>query len=111
MNKARGEILVELGDLSFVACATMGAVVRIEGRLGMSIPQVVTEKVAESSYTACLAILEETCMDEDARPQIANCTASPAWMIRTCVDILKAGQLMDNNAGGGKGGKKQKGQG
>ena len=49
MNKARGEILVELSDLSFVACATMGAVVRIEGRLGMSIPQVVTEQVAESS--------------------------------------------------------------
>jgi len=105
MNKARGEVTVTLGDFSFPACATLGALARVEGRLSKPLGDILVS-IGEGSYSAALAVMEECCADDEARGEISSAIVGPVELVTACMDILRAGNLV-----GGKGGKKQTGQG
>lgn len=105
MNKARGEVTITLGDFSFPACASLGALARVEGRMGKTLGDILVS-IGEGSYSASLVVLEECCTDEDVRGEISTAVVAPVELVTACMEILRAGGLV-----GGKGGKKQKGQG
>lgn len=105
MNKARGEVTVTLGDFSFPACATLGALARVEGRICKPLGDILVS-IGEGSYSAALVVMEECCTDDEAREEISRAVVGPVELVTACMDILRAGGLV-----GGKGGKKQKGQG
>ena len=105
MNKARGEVTITLGDFSFPACATLGSLARVEGRMGKPLGDILVN-IGEGSYSAALIVMEECCTEDDAREKIASAIVGPVELITACMDILRAGGLV-----GGKGGKKTKGQG
>lgn len=94
MNSARGESSVKIGQLEFVACATLGALASVEGRLGKPLGFIISDDLAKGSYQAALAILEECCADPDARLKIRDQIAGPVDLADAAVKILTAAGLL-----------------
>jgi hypothetical protein len=90
-NKARGEAEIKLGGEAFTCVASLGALARIEGRLGKPLP-LVLQDVTEGSYAACLCILEETCTN--GREKIADLISGPVDLANAAAEVFQASGLL-----------------
>jgi hypothetical protein len=100
-NKARGEVALELGGETINACATMGALARVEGRLGKSLPFILGD-VSEGSYGAIVAILEECALTADDRAKVSKLVAGPVEIAEAAVAVFEAAGLIDTGKKPGK---------
>lgn len=101
-NKARGEVKVSVGGVSFVSCATMRSIAHIEGRLSKPMGRIISEDLANSSYTASLVILQETTKDTAAQDALEDVVCSPKEMLEAVKDILIAAGVMATPGSEGK---------
>lgn len=98
-NTARGEAVIELGGQSFTCVASLGALARVEGRLGKPLPAVIDD-LTQGSYRASLAILEETCID--GRETIADLISGPVELAEAAAKVFEASGLLGGKAKPGK---------
>ena len=98
-NTARGEAKIELGGETFTCCASLGALARVEGRLGKPLP-LVLEELMQGSYGASLAILEETAIK--GRERIADLIAGPVEIAEAAAKVFEASGLLGGKAKPGK---------
>lgn len=102
-NAARGETEITLGGYTFKACASMGALARVEGALGKALPDVLAD-VSEGSYLACLTILQQCALDPKDAEVLQNTVAAPDELAEATIAVFRASGLIDTGEGkdGGK---------
>jgi hypothetical protein len=107
VNKARGEVSVEVGGESFVFVANLGALAEIEDALGKTFPQVAADMQSGSVSVRVLL----ACADAFARAggsrdtsklRQSNDLAGLAGAVGACVSAAFAGQDEAGNADGAK---------
>lgn len=71
VNKARGEVTLQLGEKSYALCATMGALAEIEDALEVESIAEIAEKLENASTKNIAIVLRALMIDEDA-PSVAE---------------------------------------
>lgn len=99
-NTARGEVKIALGGQSFTFCATVGALARIEGALGIdSTPVILQERVGIGSVGACMIILQECLTDQGKRDDIASIVCNVNDLAGAVMDIFRASGMLAGDGG------------
>lgn len=99
-NSARGEVKIEIGGQSFTFCATVGALARIEGALGIhSTPVILRERVGVGSVGACMLIMQECLTDQDKRDDIASLVCNVNDLASAVMDIFRASGMLAGDGG------------